>query len=257
MKPVTHTASLLTSIGAPWEIQRAILPTTNRVVDLYTKSGKIGAYGGYMILVPDYDVGFTLLQAGPGANTDVLAGWVVDVFLPALEEAARLEAVGSLAGEYRVRDERMNSSFTLSSREGEAGLALTHWIHNGSALPPLLPILRPLATGEIETAAAALELYKEGIPLIDPASITVNLYPTGLRTATVDGGELVAFRAVFNILSETVDTSLFSDVLSAWSIADVFVYGNSGLDEFIIRMDRNGNVVDIENPFLRLTFEKA
>ena len=210
-----------------------------------------------MILVPDYDVGFTMLQAGPGANTDVLAGWVVDVFLPALEEAARLEAMGQYTGEYKAAETGTNASFTLSSVEAESGLALTNWIHNGSALPPLLPILRPLATGEIETATAALELYKEGIQLIDPASITVNLYPTGLRTPTADGGEVVAFRAVFNILSETVDTSLFSDMLSAWSIADVFVYGNSGLDEFIVRMDRHGNVVDIKNPFLRSTFEKV
>ncbi|PVH79027.1 beta-lactamase/transpeptidase-like protein [Cadophora sp. DSE1049] len=257
MKPVTHTASLYTSIGAPWEIQRAILPTSNRVVDLYTKNGKLGAYGGYMILVPDYDVGFTILQAGPGTHTDVLAGWVVDVFLPALEEAARLVAVGSLAGEYRVRDEGSNSSFILSSEEGESGLALTNWIHNGSALPPLIPILKPLAMGDIETAAAALELYKDGIPLIDPATITINLYPTGLGTPTADGGELVAFRAVFNILFETIDTSLFSDLLSAWSIADVFVYGNAGLDEFIVKLDKEGNIVDIENPFLRSTFEKV
>ncbi|KAH7348865.1 beta-lactamase/transpeptidase-like protein [Rhexocercosporidium sp. MPI-PUGE-AT-0058] len=257
MKPVTHTASLRTSIGAPWEIQRVVLPASGRVVDLYTKSGKLGVYGGYMILVPDYDVGFTLLQAGAGLNTDVMAGFVVDVFLPALEKAARLQAMTVFTGEYEVETEGVNSTFTLSSSEGQPGLILTNWINNGSLLHPLIPILIPLAIGDIETASATLQRYKDGFPLIDPESITINLYPTGLRTPSADGGEIVAFRAGFDIISEVEDTSPFADGLSPWSIADVFIYGNKGLDEFLFKMDGEGRVVGVENPFLRLVFGKV
>ncbi|KAH9205052.1 beta-lactamase/transpeptidase-like protein [Leptodontidium sp. 2 PMI_412] len=260
MKPLTHTASLHASIGAPWEIQRIVLPASNRVVDLYTKSGKVGIYGGYMILVPDFDVGFTLLQAGPGLNTDVLAGWVVDIFLPALEEAARLQAVTDYTGEYKVQTQTQtpgtNSSFTLSSEKGKPGLILTNWINNNYSLPTLIPILKPLAIGDIETATALLELYKSGVPLIDPSTITINLYPTGLRTPVVDGGELVSFRAGFDIISDGEDTSPFADSLVPWSIADVFVYGNQGLDEFVFRLDGEGSVVSVENKFLRAVFRK-
>jgi CubicO group peptidase (beta-lactamase class C family) len=34
MKPHTHTASLTTSIGAPWEIVRYVNPTTSKVTDI-------------------------------------------------------------------------------------------------------------------------------------------------------------------------------------------------------------------------------
>ncbi|KAG4432061.1 hypothetical protein IFR05_012456 [Cadophora sp. M221] len=267
MKPITHTASLHTSIGAPWEIERVVLPASNRAIDLYTKSGKLGVYGGYMILVPDYDVGFTLLQAGPGLNTDVLAGWVVDIFLPALENAARLQAVMDYTGEYVVQTNTQtqtqaqtsgtNSSFTLTSDANKPGLILTNWINNSTSFPPLLPILTPLAIGNIESATALLELYKSGVPLIDPSTIAINLYPTGLRTALADGGELVSFRAGFDIVSDAVDSSPFAHLLVPWSIADVFVYGNVGLDEFVFRLDGEGRVVGVENGFLREVFGKV
>ena len=55
MKPVTHTSSLTSSVGAPWEIFRMKIP--RGVVDLYTKGGDIGVYSSLLVLVPDYDVG--------------------------------------------------------------------------------------------------------------------------------------------------------------------------------------------------------
>ncbi|KAL2064611.1 hypothetical protein VTL71DRAFT_3748 [Oculimacula yallundae] len=264
MKPLTHTSSPFFSVGSPWEIYRAVLPISGRVVDLYTKDGKLGAYSGYMILVPDFDVGFTLLQAGPGTNTDVLAGSTVDVFLPALEEAARQQSLTTYIGEYKANlaksPDGLNSSFTLTSQQDNPGLILTNWINNGSALIPIVPILRSLAISEIDTASAYLEAYKAGIPLIDPSTVTVNLFPTGLKTLLPDECELIAFRAVFDIISEAENEdegkNPFADLLTAWSLADVFVYGSQGLDEFVFKLDKQGRVVGVENPFLRGFFEK-
>lgn len=53
MKPVTHSASLTFSIGAPWEISRYVHPSTGKVTDLYTKLGDSGAYTGILVLIPD------------------------------------------------------------------------------------------------------------------------------------------------------------------------------------------------------------
>ena len=67
MKPVSHTADIAISVGAPWEIHRVVVPSTKRVVDLYTKSGGIGAYTSKLILIPDFDVGFSILAASHGS----------------------------------------------------------------------------------------------------------------------------------------------------------------------------------------------
>lgn len=62
MKPHTHTASLTTSIGAPWEIVRYVNPATGKVTDIYTKLGDSGAYGGQVAIIPDYGCGWTMLN---------------------------------------------------------------------------------------------------------------------------------------------------------------------------------------------------
>lgn len=64
MKPTSHTASLSYSIGAPWEIHRYVNPKTGKVTDMYTKLDDSGYYGGVVVLMPEYDAGFTMLNAG-------------------------------------------------------------------------------------------------------------------------------------------------------------------------------------------------
>jgi hypothetical protein len=256
MKPLTHTSSLSTSIGAPWEIQRAKLDSSGRIVDLYTKNGKIGVYGSYLILVPDYNIGFTMIAAGSTTNPDVLAGFAVDAFLPALEEAARIQAAQSYAGEYKVESESTNSTFTLTTELGLPGLGLANWISNGTAILPLFPIFTALGGGNVDDAMVELEAYSSGVALIDPALISVRLYPTGLRYSTSNGGQKISFRAVFGVVSTAVDTSPFADTLGAWEIADAVIFGNSGLDEFIFTVDCNGKVTSVENPFLRQVLVK-
>jgi hypothetical protein len=48
-------------------------------VDFYTKDGTLGAYARNLILIPDYDVGFTVLDAGFSVNADVSVGLAIDV----------------------------------------------------------------------------------------------------------------------------------------------------------------------------------
>ncbi|KAH8646036.1 beta-lactamase/transpeptidase-like protein [Tricladium varicosporioides] len=252
MKPMTHTSALLSAVGAPWEIQRVQLPSS-RIVDVYTKNGVIGAYASYMILIPDYDVGFTILAAGVGTNADVLAGFIADSFLPALEEASRTQAAKTYAGTYKSGA----STFTLTTDATVPGISLSNWINNGTAVVPLFPIFISLAVGDTGTANALLQYYESGVPLIDPKDVTVRLYPSGLRSSTVKGQQIVSFRAVFGIATPIVDTSPFADTRAGWEIADVIVYGNSGLDEFIFTIDANGKVLSAENTFLRQVLQKV
>lgn len=249
---MTHTSALLSAVGAPWEIQRVQLPS-GRVVDLYTKNGVIGAYASYMILIPDYDVGFTILAAGVGTNADVLAGFVADAFLPALEEASRAQAARTYAGTYKSGA----STFTLTTDAAVPGISLSNWSNNGTAVVPLFPIFISLAVGDTGTANVLLQYYESGVPLIDPNDVTVRLYPSGLKSSTIKGQQLVSFRAVFGVASTVVDTSPFADTREGWEIADVIVYGNYGLDEFIFTIDANGKVLSVENTFLRQVLQKV
>ncbi|KAE9386343.1 beta-lactamase/transpeptidase-like protein [Gymnopus androsaceus JB14] len=88
VKPVAHTASLQMSVGKPWEIIRTSVD--GRVVDLYTKSGDVGAYSSVLVIIPDYNAGFATLAAGGDAIqvSAVTADLIIDAFLPALEQAA-------------------------------------------------------------------------------------------------------------------------------------------------------------------------
>jgi hypothetical protein len=257
MKPVSHTSSPTTSVGAPWEIKRLQLSSSGRWVDFYTKDGKLGAYASYLVLIPDYDVGFTVLAAGFSANADVLVGLAVDAYFEALEDAARLQSAPVLAGKYVAKGEEVNSSFSLTSEVTSPGLGLVDWVSNGTAFLEVFPIFISLAEGNFEAAAEELGLLQNGTILIDPADVSVRLYPTTLRTPISGGGERVSYRAVFEVVSNATDPDPIPDSTSAWIIADAIVYGKSGADEFIFSLDGKGNVVSVEYPFARQTFVKV
>ena len=55
----------------------------SRIVDTYTKSGDIGVYSTYFGLVPDYNIGITVLAAGDSPNRQVppIRGTLVDIFV--------------------------------------------------------------------------------------------------------------------------------------------------------------------------------
>ena len=61
MKSHTHTSQLRLSVGVPWEIRRVVLPSENRIIDVYTKTGDIFAYSSIIALIPEYNVGFSIL----------------------------------------------------------------------------------------------------------------------------------------------------------------------------------------------------
>ncbi|TLD24626.1 beta-lactamase family protein [Venturia nashicola] len=80
LKPISHSSQFEFSIGMPWEIYRHKHADTGAITDIYTKLGDSGNYTGFMCLVPDYDVGFTVLTAGSnGIQKSVLASTIADL----------------------------------------------------------------------------------------------------------------------------------------------------------------------------------
>ena len=138
MKPISHTARWQYAVGRPWEIYR-YQHESGHITDIYTKLGDAGNYGGYLALIPEYNAGFSILgsslQTTRSTATQLIADFLTETVLPALEAEARREAGLNIAGTYVSTTEELNSSLTLSLNEtagGATGMIVTEWISNGS-----------------------------------------------------------------------------------------------------------------------------
>ena len=241
MKPVTHTSSLTTSIGAAWEIQRI---STDRVVDLYTKEGDLGSYAAMLTLIPDYDVGFTVLTAGDTAvpAMQILSEKIVDQFLPALGRASRSQSKAMLTGEFR--SPTINSSVSLGVDDGP-GLVVTKWLSNGTDL------LSPAFQKTIGTKFSGVRLFPTGLKTTQAMAQKGN-YTAASSTATATR---VSWRAVFQRPVAT-DESAFADKCPDWADFTEVVYGGKLLSEFVFGL-AGGNVTGLEIPALRVSLRKS
>jgi hypothetical protein len=240
MKPLTHTSSLHASVGMPWEIQRMELPVTDgcnttRVVDLYTKSGDIGAYGGYIVLDPDHDIGFSVFSAGLSSVSQslVLADLITATWIPAFEAAAREQAQTNYAGTYSAADSQLNSSISIGLSQDRPGLGIESWISNGTDM------LKDY--GEIPIVGATAEQV-----------VSARLYPAGLHS----GGQ-VAFRAVFELLPQQRIGKVFSESCASWFTVGDVTYGEVAFDDIVFEVDQTtGKAVSINPRALRVVLER-
>ncbi|KAJ5832048.1 hypothetical protein N7474_000359 [Penicillium riverlandense] len=234
LKPHSHTASLLLSVGMPWEIYRQ--QTGEHVVDFYTKDGSYGAYNSILILVPDYGMVFSVLTAGPDSNLVINAAEIVrQNIMPALEAAARKQAKTQYEGKYCLSSGGQMTDLIALSVDDGTGLLVDKWISNGQ---DFLAIASQYAE---DTGSGPLQ--------------TVRLYPTELQAA----GK-VAFRAVFNTSGGRTGAGaprLFSPGVEAWSSVDNLVYGQKPMDLFLFDIDFHGVARTVECSGLRKVLPKC
>ena len=230
MKPITHTASLSYSVGAPWEIARYVHPSTGKVTDLYTKLGDSGDYGGCLVLIPDYNAGFSILG---GSNStlrssviNLVLDYVTEIILPALEAQAAAEAARNIVGTYVSTDSNLNSSVTVAvSVNGTSGLSVSRWISNGTdvlastlfngtKLLQLLPSIPHQSDGPGKVAfQASANLQTDGSTL--PSNLGIGLF-TGQYATNID-----------------------------WFTADLTRYGGFGLNLFVFDVGDSGNATAV------------
>ncbi|EPS28756.1 hypothetical protein PDE_03702 [Penicillium oxalicum 114-2] len=227
MQPHVHTASLDSSVGAPWEIIRLDNP---RATDVYTKAGDIGAYSSMIALSPDYDIGFTILLAGSDGHSKVaLAADLISAQLfPALEAVAKNQAARRFTGAY-ASEQGMNSTMSIMTDDGP-GLVITSWINNGTDMMESL-----MTMGHVQ----------------DPSSFNVRLYPTGLESP----GQ-ISFRAVLPVELSTAGNGPFTSGCLTWVTMDAQVYGSVGMDEFVFDLNDMGMVNRITPRALRASLVK-
>ncbi|KAH0525597.1 hypothetical protein TsFJ059_007944 [Trichoderma semiorbis] len=237
MKPASMTSSQSVSVGAPWEIVRTQSGiTTGRIVDLYTKSGSVGAYNSLLILIPDYQVTLAILAAGPdsAAALQVATETTIQTLIPALEKAAKAESCRKHCGKYAPAGPEKNSSLVLTVDDGP-GLLLKEWIHQGHDI---------IAAGQAYANATRGGRIN-----------AVRLFPTGLQT-----GSEAAYRALFETIPYQYDPSVhmvFDPTAGMWGTPDQLMYGGIAADDFVFHLDAGGSSAAVQPRVLRDVYNRV
>jgi hypothetical protein len=210
MKPAAFTANPNEAVGHPWEIIRA---PGNPVSWAYTKGGGIGLYSSVLVLIPELDIGMTVLAAGNNLSyqTSNAAEIVVTNFLLAIWDQAVNETSTVYAGTYA--DDASNSTITVETTSDGEGLHVSQFIVGGQDMIAVV--------GQIISV----------LP-------TLRLYPMGLSTTGVNG-TTVSWRAIFDTPAPYSSGSFTSNCVD-WTLLDVATYGGIGLDEFLFVLDNSG-----------------
>ena len=245
MKPVIHTASFSYSIGAGWEIIRYVHSSTEKVTDLYMKFGDSGFYSGSIVLIPDYNAGFSILAANTNSSlrtsvTLAVLDKVAAAVISALEAQAAAEAVQKIVGTYCSIDSNLNSSLTISLNKSivkstSSGLNVSSWISNG---------IDVLAT----------ELF---------SGIKPRLLPTIPKED--NGPGKAAFQISTNTQSKSYEEALdkkanpFTDYYYSnfdWILVDRKFYAEKGVNLFVFDLDEEGCATAVSPAVTRVKLER-
>ena len=246
MKPISHTASLSYSVGAPWEIIRYIHPSTGKVTDLYTKLGDSGYYGGCLVLIPDYNAGFSLLEASSNATLrsgvgNLLLDYLTIAILPALEAQAAAEAARHFVGEYVSTDANLNSSVSVVylNNESSSGLVISSWISNGtdvlasSLFQGIKPRLLPSIPNQSDKVVGKVAFQASTNP-------QTNSYTTVVAS---DLGNIGPFRGQY---ATNFD----------WLTVDLTHYGGVGVNLFVFDVEEGGKATALSPVATRIKLQR-
>jgi CubicO group peptidase (beta-lactamase class C family) len=246
LKPVSFTARLDYALGRPWEIIRFTMPDSGKVVDVYTKLGDSGGYSAYLVLLPDYGVGFNVLVAGSSdgrSGVDAQLGdTILQTVLPALEAQATIEAGNSLAGTYANPTTHfsvnttgtLNSSLTVALNETKGaapGLHITSWISNGTDVLSKLPT--DFGPGPYRLAPTIIDAGSTSLAfrLLGPTDAPDQRSPLKATIAAVDGLD--------------------------WLLTDVPTYGGIGLGLFVFTLDASGKAQAVSPAAYRVSLSRT
>ncbi|KAI0019168.1 beta-lactamase/transpeptidase-like protein [Xylariomycetidae sp. FL0641] len=245
LRPVMFSSDPKSSVGSPWGVRQLQLPLNSsyQFATTFNKAGSLGKYSTLLAIIPDFDIGFSIMAAGdvpPSLAMDI-ADTLSNTYLPTMLGVAAFEANNTYAGHYASPDTALNSSLSIAVDPARPGLVLGPWVSNGTDL-----LWLAVAIGQNVT--------REYWSKIRPSA---QLYPNGLWDATLEGGKRVGFKAVFEDLSLPNISNPFTTDCSTWVNVAGTVYGSQPLDEFIFDIDAAGKVTGVENAALRNRLDKV
>lgn len=133
LMPASWSTEIHTFYGMPWEILRSnsVLEHSERAVTIVTKSGGLPGYTSQVLLLPEYDLGVTILVAGTGKLLKELR----DIVLPEVIRAAEAAVWNHMATvntkDMVTTEPNLNSSLSLETSPSH-GLAIKSFISNGT-----------------------------------------------------------------------------------------------------------------------------
>lgn len=152
--PVSWATGMQSFYGMPWEILRSdsVLEHSKRPVTIVSKSGGLPGYVSYIFLLPEYNLGVTVLVAGNVTLLDQLQDIVLTGLIRAAEDSI-WDHVGTVYdGDFVSTNSSLNSSLSLKSTS-KHGLKISKFISNGTDMLDtvltqiLAPYLPPQKTG--------------------------------------------------------------------------------------------------------------
>ncbi|KAF2744328.1 beta-lactamase/transpeptidase-like protein [Sporormia fimetaria CBS 119925] len=132
LTPASTAEGLNSFYGAPWEIFRTerLLESSRRTVEFITKTGGLPGYVSDLILVPQYDLGITLLIAGGNKKIyDQIKEILTTEMVRAADAMATAQLRERYAGVYSLGDAAQNTSMTVTA--DARGLIVTGLIAAG------------------------------------------------------------------------------------------------------------------------------
>ncbi|KAI4948327.1 hypothetical protein J4E91_005748 [Alternaria rosae] len=134
LHPVSSSRGLNSFYGMPWEIYQTdrILEQSKRTVRFVTKSGGLPGYTSIIITVPEYDLGITILVAGPNAILLKIMDIVPVKIVQTAERLAIQQMRNRYAGTYSASEPGLNSTVILEA--DYRGLVVTTFVSNGTVV---------------------------------------------------------------------------------------------------------------------------
>ncbi|MCJ1387510.1 hypothetical protein MMC18_000353 [Xylographa bjoerkii] len=233
MKPHSWSISGVNSaFGMPWEILRTTkLTSDRRAIDIITKGGGMASYFSNIVLIPEFDIGITVLVAGDYKAKKDLTERIIAGVVPMIEDIARNDVRQELAGFYGQHDHEfgpLNANFSIKLEVDNVGpgMKIAYWVSNGTDF---------------------LKVYGrlKGMP-VDPNAWEARLLPTRSRHEDKRAGQgtseiwrvmaVEKRRAEYN--ATILDDLCITDV-------DVLMYGGQALEEFIFMRQKESNTVAV------------
>ena len=234
--PASWATGMQTFYGMPWEILRSdsVLKHSRRPVSIVGKSGGLPGYFSQIFLLPEYDLGVTILVAG---NFTLLAQ-LQEIVLTGLIQAAEAAVWDNLAtiydGNLIATNSSLNSSLSLKSSPTH-GLTISKFVSNGTdMLATVIPQMLARDMVANETAWHA------------------QLVPTLLfKNETTKQGEIWRMLVVQERAKTKSSQGLFDDY--CLTDIDTTSYGSFPLNEVVFWHEEGL----VEVPVLRVVFKPA
>jgi CubicO group peptidase (beta-lactamase class C family) len=226
IQPASYGTGLNSFYGIPWEIFRttSILSPISRPTTFITKGGNLDGYASNIIMIPEYDIGVTILIAGTSALMSPLREAVTVPLVRSLDNVVAKSAQSTYAGIYTPIDNSLNTTLELSA-SAERGLEIKQFISNGS------DVLTVLMSGQLD-------------PGIDDGAWHTQLVPTLLfknQTSAPPQGEL--WRAL-PVKHKTVEDPVWHDFCI--TDEDSLMYAGEPLMEFAFWRNEAGEITEVD-----------